>query len=115
MRSKVITKGWLEDDIKKLQKELKEVQERLVEELVSEIETKDAILYQETLPLFNAGNPHEEFMNAIIKYGVVNSCEDDSAGSGFSEWFGHEADSDFTWSTIEVLKERLSEQGKEVE
>jgi len=59
----------------------------------------------ETLPLFDLSTPHEEFMNAIIKYGVVNACE----------WFGYEADSDFTWSTIEVLKERLSEQGKEVE
>jgi len=59
----------------------------------------------ETLPLFDAGNPHEEFMNAIIKYGVVNACE----------WFGYNADSEFTWSTIEVLKERLSETGKEIE
>jgi len=59
----------------------------------------------ERLPLFDASNPHEEFMNAIIKYGVVNACE----------WFGHEADSDFTWSTVEVLKERLSEAGKEIE
>ena len=49
MRSKVIEKGWLEDDIKKAQKELKEAkeyilaQERLIQELVSQIETKDEI------------------------------------------------------------------------
>jgi len=69
----------------------------------------------ERLPLFNAKTPHEEFMNAIIKNGVVNSCEDDSAGSGFSEWFGHNASSAFTLETIKVLKERLSEAGKEIE
>jgi len=111
MISKVIEKGWLEDDLKKLQKELKGTkeyvlaQEELIEELFSQIETKDELIYQEQLPLFDASTPHEEFMNAIIKYGVVNSCE----------WFGYEADSEFTWITIDVLNERLSEQGKEVE
>lgn len=50
MRSKVIEKGWLEDDLKKAQKELKEAREYilaseiLIQELVSEIETKDEIL-----------------------------------------------------------------------
>jgi len=49
MRSKVIEKGWLEDDLKKAQKELKEAQdyiltqEALIGELVSQIETKDEI------------------------------------------------------------------------
>lgn len=49
MRSKVIEKGWLEDDLKKAQKELKEAQEyilaqeRLIQELVSQIETNDEI------------------------------------------------------------------------
>jgi len=50
MRSKVIEKGWLEDDLKKAQKELKEAREYilaseiLIQELVSQIETKDEIL-----------------------------------------------------------------------
>lgn len=58
MRSKTIEKNWLEDDINKLKKELKEAQdcilaqEVLIEELVSQIETKDEIQSNSELELY---------------------------------------------------------------
>lgn len=57
MRSKVIEKGWLEDDLKKAQKELKGAreyilaQELLIGELVSQIETTDEIQAHSELEL----------------------------------------------------------------
>ena len=68
MRSKVLEKNWLEDDIKKLKKELKEAkdyilaQERLVEELVSQIETKDEIQSLSELDLYE--------MEGACKYAI---------------------------------------------
>jgi hypothetical protein len=40
--------------------------------------------------------PNDEWENFIRKYGVVNACE----------WFGYEADSQFTKDTIEALRAR---------
>ena len=57
MKSKAINKNWLEDDIASLKKELKEAkdyilaQEVLVQELVSQIETKDDIQSNSELEL----------------------------------------------------------------
>ena len=58
MKSKVINKNWLEDDIASLKKELKEsqdyilAQEALVQELVSQIETKEEIQSNSELELY---------------------------------------------------------------
>ena len=43
--------------------------------------------------------PMDEFENAIRKVGVVAACE----------WFGHQADSDFTEGAIATLVERSRE------
>ena len=69
MRSKTIGKNWLEDDVNKLKKELKEAQdyilaqEALVQELVSQIETKDEIEVNSDLELHK--------MECAIRYAVA--------------------------------------------
>ena len=91
MRSKVIEKGWLEDDLKKAQKELKEdqeyilAQERLIKELVSQIETKDEIQANSELELHEMGSAcklaietlqsyEQSIKNFGLLFGAGNRC-----------------------------------------
>lgn len=54
------------------------------------------------IPLVKEQTAGDVFENAIRKIGVVSACE----------WFGHEAESEFTEQTIAILLERSSINGK---
>jgi len=51
------------------------------------------------IPLIHEGCLMDAFENHIRMIGVVAACE----------WFGHEADSEFTRGAIEILRERSAE------
>jgi len=87
MKSKVIEKNWLEDDLKRLQKELKEAreyilaQESLITELVSQIETKDAIQDQQEVEL--------ELMTVACKYAISTLQSYEQTIRNFGLLFGN--------------------------
>lgn len=55
------------------------------------------------IPYVDPKTTGDEFENAIRRIGVVNACE----------WFGHDADSEFTAGTIRTLRERSAAANKE--